>query len=163
METDSNTPHGTGTGAMPPIRHASLSDNKLLHVRAVAEVMWQTAVANGATVAEADGMYLLGLVHDIGYLHGARGHSDAGGDILEASGYRFSEEVRRHGRMTDDPSRELVMLWHADMSCDHLGRRVTYEERLDSIVARYGDESSQARNARAIIGHLRGVTGILLP
>lgn len=140
----------------------SLSDNKLLHVRAVAETMRETALANGMGEDDADRMYLLGFVHDIGYIRGVTGHAKAGARVLALSGYAHSEEVRLHGRPVDNPSRELLMLWHADMSCDWKGRRVSYEERLSGIEERYGTDSEQARNARGIIRMLQAQDGLRL-
>lgn len=143
-------------------RYVPISDNKLRHMRAVAETMRDTALANGMTDDEADGMYLLGLVHDIGYIHGAKGHSDTGADILENAGYPLAQAVRDHGSPREDPPRELVMLWHADMTCDSVGRRIPYDGRLADIVRRYGRDSSQAQNATLIVGFLRSQSDITL-
>ena len=129
----------------------SLSDNKLRHVRAVAETMRETALANGMDADDADQMYLLELVHDVGYVCGATGHAQAGARMLALSGYAYSEEVRLHGRPVEHPSQALLMLWHADMSCDWQGRRVSYEERLKGVMERYGADSEQVRNAKGII------------
>lgn len=139
----------------------SLSDDKLRHIRAVAEVMRDTALANGLGDEEADRMYLLGLVHDVGYLHGARGHAGRGADLLASAGYELAEEVRLHGRLVDDPSDALLMLWHADLSCDWRGRRVGYDERLAGVIERYGEGSEQARNVRAIVGRLQAETRLV--
>lgn len=144
--------------SLPQFR--SMSDNKLRHIRAVAETMRDTALASGRTDEEARRMYLLGFVHDIGYLHGPSGHARRGAEMLASAGYEYAEEVRLHGRPVDDPSWELLVLWHADMSCDWQGRRVSYAERLDGIIERYGEGSEQARNAKAIIGRLEATDDI---
>lgn len=150
-----------GIPSPAPTRHA-ISNDKLRHIRLVAEVMRACAVANGMDDEAADAMFLLGFVHDIGYMRGPNDHAAAGADILAASGYAHSEAVRHHGRAIENPPTELVMLWHADMTCDHCGRRVSYAQRLAGIIERYGKDSSQARHARRIVERLEGQTEVVL-
>lgn len=135
-------------------RH-DLSPRKLAHCEAVSKTMWEEATRLGWPQADAERASLLGFVHDFGRAFKPDGHSDAGADIMESVGYDMAFEVRHHGRLIANPTPMLAMLWHADMTCDHEGKRCTYDERLESVLKRYGAHSRQAMNAREIVSWLR--------
>lgn len=132
-----------------------ISDDKLLHIRGVAELMYDVSLSVTHIRAAAEQAFLLGLVHDIGYIRQAENHSSLGAEILYQSGYRYHDEVGNHGRLVENPSRELEMLWYCDLRVNHRGERCTFDERLAGIAERYGKTSSQYQNAHAIVEHLR--------
>lgn len=132
-----------------------MSDDKLLHIRGVAELMYDIAISTVHSRAAAEQAFLLGFVHDIGYVRQTENHSDIGAEMLREAGYKYHDEVDNHGRLVENPSRELEMLWYCDLRVNHRGERCTLDERLAGIAERYGETSSQYRNASAIVKHLR--------
>ena len=121
-----------------------LSNDKVSHSKAVAEYMRDNC-PNGLDPNE---MYLLGFIHDIGYLFQKDGHGTLGGLLLKAQGYKYYEEVYHHG----DPhceykSKELDLLNLADLSINSKGEFVGISDRLEDIKTRYGAESKNYLNA----------------
>lgn len=136
-----------------------ISDDKMRHIAEVTMVMAETAESLGWPEEDAEDAALLGFVHDIGYLVKKDGHAEVGADILERSGYLFAKEVRNHGWLVADPTPRQALLWHADMSVDARGNRVSYDERLDDIRSRYGDDAVVTRRAEALVGWLKANFG----
>lgn len=132
----------------------SLSQNKCLHSKSVADYMYE--YADGPLDYKED-MYLLGLIHDIGYIQGkAEGHAKYGGNILHRAGYKYWREVYYHGNVgMDYSSKELDLLNSADLQIDYMGKRIGYDERLSDIKRRYGEESKQYKNAFQLMERLR--------
>lgn len=133
----------------------SIRDGKLFHIRAVAEAMRDAALAMGWGEERAEDMFLLGLVHDVGYVRQPVGHAAAGAEILSRSSYAYAEEVRLHGTYVADPSPELELLWLCDLSVDSRGRRCGLTSRLRHVAERFGEDSLQMRDVRRIAEHLR--------
>ncbi len=98
----------------------------------------------------AEDMFLLGLLHDLGYEFSetGRGHSGIGGEILKRSGYKYWNEVANHGYSKNaDTTDELFILNCADMSVAVGGANCTMAQRLEDIGTRYGIDSSEYRKA----------------
>ena len=114
-------------------------------------------------------MFLMGLVHDFAYefVSDQRQHEHAGGVILNRVGFAYADEVFSHG----DPdvevwSEELFVLNLADMTTSSTGERCSFDERLGSVVERYGEDSIQAVRMRLMISRLVDVAedlGLELP
>lgn len=138
-----------------------IRDGKLAHIRAVAEMMRERALAMGWGEERAEDMFLLGFVHDIGYARQPVGHAEAGAEILGRSSYAHAEEVRLHGTYVEDPSPELELLWLCDLSVDSRGTRCDVAGRLSHVEKRFGRDSEQFRNVCRIAEHLalRGLIG----
>lgn len=117
--------------------------------------MYKTAIRLGWSEEQAQEASLLGFLHDFGYTIQRKNHGEAAANVLRRVGYRDAEEVACHGRITDEPSEMLLLLWHADMSCDHEGHRCSYDERLENIRKRYGADSPQLKTATEIVIRLR--------
>ena len=105
----------------------------------------------------AQEMFMLGLLHDIGYEFGPNSnHNILGGTILEKEGYKYFEEVKHHGRADSSySSKALDLLNWADMHISGNGQYVSFDERLKDIKNRYGAESSQFDNAKKLIEQLK--------
>lgn len=138
-----------------------LRENKGRHCLGVAGFMHDHAPALGLDPYE---MYLLGLVHDIGYIYGAKGHSAAGGKLLHEQGYKLAKCVSWHGEtpknymninLVNEPPIELILLWMADCSINTEGEYVGYDERLADILKRYGELSINYINSVDIITYLK--------
>lgn len=93
-------------------------------------------------------MFLLGMLHDIGYEFAETGrqHAVVGGEILRGTGYAQWRAVAAHGdpdveEMTD----ELFLLNCADMTTGPKGEMMTMEERLQEVGERFGRESDACK------------------
>lgn len=129
-----------------------LSENKIKHCKGVAEYMYNNAEKYGLDKEE---MYLLGLVHDIGYLFAREKHGMNGSELLKSMGYKYYQEVKYHGRWTDDyNSAALNLLRKADLSIDYLGRPINPLNRMDDVRKRYGEDSFQFKNVKKIVNNL---------
>lgn len=99
-------------------------------------------------------MFLLGMLHDIGYEFAETGrqHAVVGGEILRGAGYAQWHAVAVHGdpdveEMTD----ELFLLNCADMTTGPKGEALTMAERLREIGERFGRESvAYEKSARMV-------------
>ncbi len=150
-----------------------IGDNKLNHLRGVAEYMYQNAERFGLEPEEA---FVLGMLHDIGYINdraakreipdltntGTVGHEWYGAELLKNMGLRpdFVNAIRYHGT---DPKNVPVflhcpameLLWEADMSIDKYGRNVGFGGRLADIGHRYGYDSDAYKTASETILFLK--------
>lgn len=122
-----------------------ITENRWQHILGVARKSYEFALKMRPHDEKyAEDMFLLGLLHDLGYefTETGKGHALIGGEILKRSGYKYWEEVAGHGYsenavMTD----ELFILNCADMSVGSDGRNCTMSERLEDISVRYGKNS----------------------
>ena len=142
-----------------------LGEDKIKHMHAVAEFMYRKAPSYGL---DPDEMYIIGLLHDIGYVHGPSGHPMHGArmlgkitesfneacNLIAAHGMSPSEYRERTGEKTIP--RALILLWEADMRIGCAGETMTYAERITDIERRYGSGSDQYRNAKQITDYLIG-------
>lgn len=95
-------------------------------------------------VQYAEDMFLLGIMHDLGYefIESNTSHAAIGGEILKRNNYRYWQEVSLHGdEKVDNMSDELFILNCADMSTGPSGEDFTFDERLKEIAARFGEDS----------------------
>ena len=92
----------------------------------------------------AEDMFLLGIMHDLGYefIESNASHAATGGEILKRNNYRYWQEVSLHGDETvENMSDELFILNCADMSTGPNGEDFTFDERLNEIAARFGEDA----------------------
>lgn len=128
-----------------------LSDGKIKHSKAVAEFLFR----NTRLTDRREEMYILGLLHDIGYMKQDKGHAVAGGEMLRDLGFKNWQPVAYHGDPNNTSNTMTDELNWADMLIDHEGNLVGYEARLAGIKARYGEKSTQYTDAQRIISKLR--------
>jgi len=127
-----------------------IDDNRYKHIRGVAELM-----AKIAPVGKEKEMFLLGFLHDIGYLYQPKGHNFLGGNLLKEQGYKYWQEVYWHGVPDAEyNSAELDLLNSADMQVNGKGQLVSYTERLEDIESRYGNDSPQYLLAQKMVKYL---------
>ena len=127
-----------------------ISKERMSHMHGVAEWMYEHAEEYGCENKEE--MYLLGLVHDIGYLYGGKkGHEQNGAELLGLNTY-YGKFVQAHrltpreymynnGCFGSDIPNELILLWTADMMVNSKGETVGFKARLEGIGERYGTTS----------------------
>ena len=129
-----------------------ISHDRTAHMIGVAEYMYYNASRYNL---DPDKMYLIGLLHDIGYISGEKeGHEQYGANlIMDAFSTNFGmpyigDIIAHHADLPTeyilnygDPPNELVLLWEADMSVDLTGECVGFEKRLADIKERHGVDS----------------------
>lgn len=120
-----------------------ITRERIAHMHGVAEYMYRHAPKYNLN---PDDMYLLGLLHDIGYLYGKDGHEQRGAELLYDNYYslKYVMVVEMHGTILSEiehPSNELLLLVEADMHVDMSGENVGYEKRLEGVAARHGIDS----------------------
>ena len=127
---------------------------KIAHMHGVAEFMYEHAEEYGLS-HHNEYLYVLGLLHDIGYVSGKKaGHEEYGGNLIaELSGDNFfAEYITDHGLTPAEYMRKYhcnergipyiaILLWSADMSIDSKGENVGFDKRLEDIASRYGKDS----------------------
>lgn len=109
-------------------------------------------------VQYAEDMFLLGIMHDLGYefIESNASHAAIGGEILKRSGYQYWQEVTQHGDETvDDMTDELFILNCADMSTGPNGEDFTFDERLKEIAQRFGKDADAYKKCVVEVEKLR--------
>ena len=139
-----------------------ITDERMAHMHGVAEYMYAHALEHQL---EPEKMYVLGLLHDIGYLGGKDGHESRGANILKNLGFEMGYfiAILWHGSTPSDflaltggekklkIPKELILLWRADMSVDSKGNEVGFQKRLEDIGNRLGFESREYKNCSEVI------------
>lgn len=142
-----------------------ITDNRLSHIKKVADFMYNTMVMARASEKEARNMYVLGFLHDIGYRFTTTDdktkHPYIGAAMVDGI---VSDEMKMailyHGCPYEDVpdacrTKALDLLNWADMNISSKGIYVGTEKRLNDIMERYGENSSQYINAVKIIDYLQ--------
>ncbi len=142
---------------IPKLKEERISKERIAHMHTVAELMHRYFYAFDCKYLMRQEAYLLGLVHDIGYVDGKAMHEYRGADLLgQFTPNILSECIRWHGLTPQeylkmktcgpyDIPRELVLLWWADAMVkaggEHAGEIVGYEKRLQRVKERWGEDS----------------------
>ena len=109
-------------------------------------------------VQYAEDMFLLGIMHDLGYefMESNASHAYVGGEILKRNNYQFWSEVSLHGDETvKNMSDELFILNCADMSTGPNGEDFTFDERLKEIAQRFGKDADAYKKCVVEVVKLR--------
>ena len=130
-----------------------IQTDRIQHMHGVAEYMYEHAEDYGLN---KDRMYVLGLLHDIGYVNRKEEHEVNGARLLQKVGYVDINAVSWHGSALYDAERlmgheipaELRLLVEADLKVDLGGELVGYEKRLEGVAERHGIESIAYRICR---------------
>lgn len=135
-----------------------LTHNKIMHSASVAQHMSENATKYGLDREE---MYVLGLLHDIGYLFGQRDHAEDGDRLLREFGLtgKYAGFIALHDTNPFELKKQygehinpvLFLLQQADMTVDALGNFVGFDKRLKEIGRRYGEDSKAYETAKAIV------------
>lgn len=128
--------------------------NRQNHIIAVARFMKNNAEKVGLNSEE---MFTLGFLHDIGYeFDPTFTHNKTGGILLKNQNYKYYNEVYFHGTpQMEFKSKELDFLNFADMHIDKTGKYVSFDERLEDIKTRRGENSDFYINSKTIINELK--------
>lgn len=119
-----------------------ISDERKKHIFGVAEFLKRIATDKNMSSEEIEELYVLGLVHDIGYEflepQDYNKHNRVGGEILKKQGYKYWQEVYFHGEANSPYESEFLdLLNFADAHIDGYGNYVSYDERIKDIATRY--------------------------
>lgn len=134
-----------------------ISDNKMKHIHSVAEYMYEHANEHDL---DSEEMYMLGLLHDVGYIKGHTGHTKNGAEIAKQIGVnpRLVYAIENHGmnlNKLENVTPELILLVRADLQINHLGEFVGYEKRLHNVKMVYGETSMQYTRVLGTIEYLK--------
>lgn len=140
-----------------------INKNRELHMFCVANYMYQNAEKYNLDKNE---MYLLGLMHDIGYLIDEKNHEEIGGEFLKSQNYKYADFIKYHAILPsrymklkdctkEEIPKELILLWTADMSIDLNGKNIGFDERLKDIGLRHGKDSTAYKNSEKMIDWLK--------
>jgi len=128
-------------------------DKRIAHMHGVAEYMYANAEKYNLNKEE---MFIVGLLHDIGYLYGKPGHAKNGAKLLESMGFKYAEEIGLHGTIPQEGISDVLrLLLEADLSIGTDGSLVGYDERLKNIGERLGKESKEYKIAENTVEFLR--------
>ena len=140
----------------------TITEDKMAHCKAVAEHMKKVAKIQGKDDLTADIYYVVGLLHDIGYLRGRKEHELNGAVILKAMGMKdeYAQAILNHGTnpytlKTNEQTDILIALQDADMSVDKYGRDAGFKKRLEDIKLRYGADSEAYDTATKTVQFLK--------
>lgn len=144
-----------------------IDENRKKHIFGVAEKCRLLAVWLQDERCNPDEMYLMGFLHDIGYIlpDGAANHAETGAIFLDRqasgylSGYKYSYAIQQHG----SPDAYLIdpvvwILQEADMTTDYDGKEVTYLDRMRHIEERHGKDSEAYKRALLVVWSLQSFT-----
>lgn len=127
------------TGSIPRI-----SDERIAHMHGVAEYMYRHA-SDDFYRLDKDQAYMVGLLHDIGYIEGKSHHESFGGILLMKMGFKDCQIIAEHGKQLDQDSinnKKLLLLVEADMHVSSASKKeITYEEKLKELAAEHGKDS----------------------
>ena len=132
----------------------SIVDRRLRHSHGVGVKLF-TLVNHKPTLCRtaAREMYVLGLLHDIGYQFAANSdeHAKFGGELLKKQGFKLWREVFWHGRVQREyDSPELRLLNYCDMIVGPNGEPMTMKQRIADLTFRYGGGSQEERDGIAL-------------
>ena len=100
-------------------------------------------------------MFMLGVTHDLSYEleSDMYAHDELGAMLLD--GYKYANEIRYHSFIQNQYiSPELLLLYFADATIDGAGNRVTFKQRDDDLVKRYGPNHIVVQQHREIVNIL---------
>lgn len=138
-----------------------ITPERAAHMHGVAEYCYRHAT-DAFYRLDPEEMYLLGYLHDIGYLLSGDGrrHEVDGAELLKKHGYDDWREVAEHGTLlneSDVNDKKLILLIEADLKVDMSDKECGYDERLKGIVERHGKDSRAYELCRKNAEFLRSI------
>lgn len=135
-----------------------IKENRWNHILGVARKSKEFAAKfQPENIKFIEDMFLLGILHDIGYefMETNEDHAMIGGEILKRSYYKYWKEVSLHGDINVDMSDELFILNCADMTTGPNGENFNFEERLEEISNRLGNDSNAYKKCVIMVEKLK--------
>lgn len=136
-----------------------ISENKIKHSLGVARACREIARQKGLSEDFSDAMFVMGLLHDIGYEdepNSSHGHKSSE-MIRSFQGYidECCDAINSHGLTFDNWLFYDEVLNLADMTTSYDGIKVSIEERLQGIEERHGSDSIHYKNAVEVANKLK--------
>lgn len=134
-----------------------LHGSRLAHSIGVAKFLYAYGITHNYSAKDTHDLYLMGLLHDIGYLDNPSGanHAAKGSDILRRNGFhqKFTNCIRFHGKVPEKQpiSKNQKLLWLGDLCINHYGQFIGYQKRFESISSRYDHNDPRYQNVKRII------------
>lgn len=136
----------------------NLPEYRIEHSKGVANFLYSFARVNYFDNFRSQSLYLVGLLHDIGYYENPTGedHGRKGAELLEVAGISkdFCDLIRYHGKYIKNPSRDQELMWLADLCINGKGEYIGYMKRFQSICERYENDLDRLMNVQKIVNHL---------
>lgn len=135
-----------------------ISDNKLKHSLGVARYMQKYASERLLNDDLASEFFVLGYLHDIGeeFVYDKKDHAHVGGNLLKSQNYKYWKEVYYHGDpKTPYMSVALMVLNLAELCVQNDGTVVTIDQNLERIKNKFGENSVQYQNTKALAEMVR--------
>ena len=135
-----------------------LPEYRIKHSKGVANFLYSFARISYFDNSRSKSLYLVGLLHDIGYFRNPTGkdHGRKGAEFLELAGTSkdFCDLIRYHGKYIQNPSRDQELMWLADLCINGKGEYIGYMKRFQSICKRYENDLDRLMNVQKIVNHL---------
>lgn len=143
--------------------YIGITSNRLEHSIAVARKCYMLAKTEyEMSEEEARKMFLMGFIHDMGYefANNSTQHPNVMGNILDSMSSKDWHEIlfaiQTHGKpqkFIGTP--EQAILNEADLTVNHTGETVSFEERCASVRKCYGENSHQYYNSTQMVEALK--------
>lgn len=116
-------------------------------------------------IKDADRMYVLGLIHDIGLISAEKEHAQYGANLFNTDN-QFRECIFYHNATPEEYMEqnlcsaseippEMILLWTAVLSIGETGGHIGFESKLEEIKGRYGSDSIIYKKADTTIFWLK--------
>ena len=136
-----------------------ISENKIKHSLGVARECREIARQKGYSEDFSDAMFVMGLLHDIGYEDEANSsHGHKSSEMIRAfEGWidKCCDAIDCHGLVFDNWEVYDEILNLADMTVSHEGVKISINERLKGIEERWGSSSVHYRHACEVADKLK--------
>lgn len=136
-----------------------ISENKIKHCLGVARACREIAKQKGYSEDFSDAMFVMGLLHDIGYEdepNSSHGHKSS--EMIKSFEVHLQEccdAIDCHGLVFDNWVIYDEILNLADLTTSHEGNKISVLERLKRIEARWGSSSVHYRHAVEVVDKLK--------
>ena len=142
----------------------AISDNKLKHSIAVGRYMQKYATERLLNPELGKEWFLIGYLHDIGeeFTNKKEEHNKVGCTLLKEQKYKYWKEVYYHGDpKTPYISPALLVLNLAELCVGSDGKVVGIDTKLNKIKEKFGEDSIQYKNTKALANLVRNTPVVL--
>lgn len=136
-----------------------ITEDRIKHSLGVARTCREIARQKGMTEKQSDAMFIMGLLHDIGYEdepNSSHGHKSS---EMIMSFKEYIDEccgaIACHGLAFDNWTVYDEVLNLADITTSHTGEKTICKDRLDNIADRYGNQSAHYKHAMEVVSKLK--------
>ncbi len=123
----------------------------------VARYMYNKAKEVGCDEVAARQLFVVGLLHDVGYEWGnSANHATVGAEVLSGMQFLHAADISKHGNPDAFPMPfATALLNEADLHTSPTGEPMDIGARLEDIKQRHGEGSPQYINVKVLIERMR--------